>query len=88
MVLDSITTTTTWSGSGPYTQTVSLGSHTPTANSKVDLQPNATVISQMISDGVKALYVSNTSGTLTMYAVGAAPTVALTIQATVTEVTS
>lgn len=82
----SITTTTTWSGSGPYTQTVTVSSATTTSASKIDLQPNATTITQMIEDGVQALYVVNNNGTLTMYAVGAAPTVALTIQCTVTEV--
>lgn len=86
--LDTITTTTSWSGSGPYTQTVTLGSYTPTAYSKVDLQPNATALAQLISDGVQALYVSNTNGTLTMYAIGAAPTAALTLQVTITEVAS
>ena len=83
---DTITTTTTWSGSGPYTQTVTLSNYTPTSNSKVDLQPDSTVISQMISDGVNGLYISNTNGTLTMYAIGAAPTAVLTLQVSITEV--
>lgn len=84
---DTVTTSTSWSGSGPYTQTVTLGHYTPTANSKVDLQPNEAVIAQMVSDGVNGLYISNTNGTLTMHAVGAAPTAAMLIQVSITEVT-
>ena len=87
-VTDTITTTTTWSGSGPYTQTVTLAHYTATANSKVDIQPDATAIAQLVTDGTTGLYVSNTGGTLTMYATGAAPTAALTLQVSITEVTA
>ena len=82
----SVTLSSTWSGSGPYTQTVSVSGYTVTANTKVDLQPDATAIGQMISDGVLALYIVNNNGTLTAYAVGAATTASLTLQATCTEV--
>ena len=56
------------------------------ANGKVDLQPDYATINQLIEDGVTSLYVENTDGVLTAYATGAAPTVALTIQCTITEV--
>ena len=56
------------------------------ANGKVDLQPDYATINQLIDDGVTSLYVENTDGVLTAYATGAAPTVALTIQCTITEV--
>ena len=56
------------------------------ANGKVDLQPDYSTINQLIDDGVTSLYVENTDGVLTAYATGAAPTVALTIQCTITEV--
>ena len=69
-----------WTGSGPYTQTVTISGATITANTKVDLQPDATALAQLISDSVAALFVSNTSGTLTATAIGAAPTANLTIQ--------
>ena len=56
------------------------------ANGKVDLQPDYATINQLIEDGVTSLYVENTDGVLTAYATGAAPTAALTIQCTITEV--
>lgn len=83
----SVTLSASWSGSGPYTQTVSLSN--VSAKSKVDLQPNAAVVEQMVADGCLAIYIVNsgtTPVTLTAYAVGAAPSVALTMQATITEV--
>jgi len=76
----------TWSGTGPYTQTVTVSG--ATANSKVDLQPTAAQLQQLIDDGVQALYISNNNGVLTAYALGAAPTVALTLQCTMTEVSA
>ncbi len=85
-VVKSIALTTTWSGSDPYTQTVTVTGYTVTANTKVDLQPNSTVVNQLITDGVKALYISNDNGTLTAYAVGAAITAALTVQCELREV--
>ena len=85
---DSIVLTTSWtdSGNGYYTQTVTLANVTPTANSKVDLQPDATALIALMNDGVSALFIDNNNGTLTAYAVGAATTTSLTLQATVTEV--
>lgn len=74
----------TWSGNGPYTQRVTVTGGT--ATSKVDLQLSSTVLSRMISDNCKALYVENNNGVFTLYAVGAPLSSAVTIQATVTEV--
>jgi len=82
----SVTLSASWSGSGPYTQSVSISG--ATANTKVDLQPNAAALAQLLSDGVSALYIENNGGTLTAYALGAAPTAALTLQCTLTEVTT
>ena len=76
----------TWSGSGPYSKTVTVTGATVTANSKVDLQPAATALNNLISAGVTALWVENNSGTLTAYALGAAPSAGGTVQCTVTEV--
>lgn len=85
---DSVTLSATWSGSGTYTQTVTLANYTVTSNTKVDIQPDSTTIAQLITDGVKALYIANNSGTLTAYAIGAAPSTSLTMQVTCVEVTS
>lgn len=84
----SITLSATWSGSGPYTQTVTVSGCTITANSKIDLQPDATVLGTLISDNVQGLFISNNNGTLTATAVGAKPSTALTVQCTITEVGS
>ena len=81
----SVVLSTNWTGSAsPYTQSVAISG--TTSNSKVDLQPDASVIAQMMTDGTVALYIANDNGTLTAYAVGEKPTVALTIQATIMEV--
>ena len=73
---------TAWSGSGPYTQVVTITGATITANTKVDLQPDAAALQQLIDDEVTALFVDNTNGTLTVYAVGAATTADITVQVT------
>lgn len=86
--LGRISLTTTWSGGGPYTQPVTVTGATVTANSKIDLQPDATALAQLISDGVTALFITNNNGTLTATAIGAETTAALTIQCTVTEVSA
>ena len=79
-----------WSGTGPYTNT-SMTISVPlwaglTAKSKISLQPTAAQIAQLQADGVTALTVENNNGTLTAYALGAAPTTAMTIDCTVMEV--
>lgn len=73
-----------WSGNETFTQVISISG--ATTNSKIDLQPNSVVLNQLIKDEVSALYIENNNGTFTAYAIGAIPTVDLTIQVTVTEV--
>jgi len=85
--MGSIAFSTSWTGnSSPYTQVVTVTGQMITANSKVDLQPNAYAISRLITDKVSALFISNTDGTLTAYAIGAKPTQAMTVQCSVAEV--
>ena len=86
IVTGSITLSTgSWSGSGTtYTHTITISGGTTA--SKIDLQPNSTVLNQLINDGVSALYIENNSGTFKAYAIGAKPTANLTIQFTRTEV--
>ena len=76
-----------WSGSDPYTQTVTISGATITSNTKVDIQPDATALAQLISDGISALYIVNNSGVLTLYAIGAATTADITVQVTYYETT-
>ena len=73
-----------WSGNGPYTQSVTISG--VLSNSKVDIQPNAAAIQQMITDGCAAIYIDNNNGILTAYAIGSAPTANLTVQVTIIEV--
>lgn len=78
--------TTSWEGDGPFTQAVTiLGT---TANSKIDLQPDAVVLASLVADGVTALWVENNNGACTAYALGAAPSAPLEVQYTRMEVAS
>lgn len=81
-----VTLTTTWQGGNPYSQAVTISGIT--ANSKVDIEPDANVIAQMQSDGVGAIYIANNNGTLTAYAMQNAPSVSLTVPVSITEVTA
>ena len=72
-----------WTSSGSnYTQTITITDATITNNTKVDIQPSATVINQLINDGVNAMYIYNNNGSLIVYAMGAAPTANLSVQVT------
>lgn len=74
-----------WSGSGPWTQTVTVSGATVYAKSMVSLQPNATVFGHMVAVGCAAIFITNNNGTLTATAVQKKPTSNLTVQCTVTE---
>ena len=77
---------TSWSGSDPYTQSVTISGATVKTTSKVDIQPNAAAISQFTTDGVTAIWIENNNGVLSAKAMGGATTASLSIQCTVTEV--
>ena len=85
IVPGSLSLTASWEDHETYF-TQALSFEGVPANGKVDLQPDYATINQLIDDGVTSLYVENTDGVLTAYATGAAPTAALTIQCTITEV--
>lgn len=72
--------TASWTGSDPYTQTVSIRGST--ANTKVDIQPSEEVYDQLVADNVGYLAINNVDGTLTAVAKGGKPSVDLTVQVT------
>lgn len=76
--------TTGWSGSGPWTRTVSITGGT--ASSMIDIQSSDAVINTMIESGTTALFIKNDSGVFTLVAIGAIPNAAITLQISITEV--
>ena len=76
--------TASWTGSGPYTQTVTITGIT--VNSKVDIQMDATALGVLIDSGTSAIWIENNNGTLTAKALGEKPNANLSVQVTITEV--
>ena len=76
---------TGWSGSGPWTRTISITGGT--ASSMVDIQSSEAVINTMIESGTTALFIKNDSGVFTLVAMGDIPNAAITLQVSITEVT-
>lgn len=75
-----------WTGSAsPYSQTVEISD--VTANSRIDINPNATVMNGAMEGGYGLVF-GNNAGTITAYAVGDKPTAAITVQVSITEVTA
>ena len=72
--------TASWTGSDPYTQTVTIPNST--ANTKVDIQPSEELYDQLVADSVGYLAIKNVDGTLTAVAKGGKPSVNLTVQVT------
>ena len=81
-----LTLPTLWTGTGPYTQQISVAQYTVTAKTVVDLSCDAATIAQMNADGTTQIYISNSNGVLTAYAYGKMPTESLTVIARFTEV--
>lgn len=76
--------TASWTGSDPYTQTVTVPGST--ANIKVDIQPSEEIYDQLVADNVGYLAIKNVNGTLTAVAKGGKPSVDLNIQVTYNDV--
>lgn len=85
VIISSISLSISWSGSDPYSQEITIAEGT--ASSKIDIQPDATILQQFLTDGVLAMWVENNNGTFTAYTIGAHPSTNLTIQCTITETT-
>lgn len=75
-----------WTGSGPYTQTVTITGIT--VNSKVDIQMDATSLGVLIDSGTYAIWMENNNGTITAKVLGDKPSADMTVQVTITEVTA
>ena len=71
-----------WSTEEPYSQAAALARLT--AGSLVTLHPTAAQLMALQEAGVTALTAANANGTLTVYALGAAPAADLTLQITIT----
>lgn len=88
----SLQTTTSWTsqsttaGTEYYQQAVTVTGLT--ATQQVDISLDADGLNQLLTDGVTALWAENTGGACVIKALGAAPTVALTLHLTLTEVSS
>lgn len=74
-----------WIGdASPYSQVVSVNG--VTENSKVDLQPDAQLITKL-TDAEISLTTENDAGVITVWAIGEKPSEDMTVQALITEVT-
>lgn len=76
--------TASWTGSDPYTQTITIPGST--ANIKVDIQPSEEIYDQLVTDNVGYLAIKNVNGTLTAVAKGGKPSVDLNVQITYNDV--
>ena len=85
VTLSSVSLSAAWSDADPiFSQSITV--QNASTNSKIDLQPDETLLQAMIADGVTALWVENNNGVLTAKCLGAALSAAHTVQCTITEV--
>lgn len=85
-IIGTVSLDVNWSGEGPYTQAAAVNGYTVTANTKVDLLPDADLFEQMLEERVDQIYIMNDNGVLTAVAQGFKPERAITCQALFTEV--
>lgn len=83
IIVDTVPFGKSWTGTGPYTQVVTINGIE--SDSKIDLQPDASVINKLVESGTTALYIVNDDGVATAVALGAAPNDVLEIQCTITK---
>jgi hypothetical protein len=81
-----ITIGTGWSSTEPFSIVVTSQDYTVTEHTMVSILPHTGTLIQMREDGVQTMYITNDEGTLTVYAIGHAPTVAMTVPVLYTEV--
>lgn len=84
--LATVNLSSSWNGTGPYTQTVTISGQTITNKTKVDVQPDSTVIQSMMNNGIYGLYIENNNSTLTAYCVGGHFSDSISIQVSLSEV--
>lgn len=75
-----VTLGTEWTGSDPYTQVVTIAN--ATSFSLITLQADDGSLTQLINDGVRALWIENDDGVFTVHAVGGVNSIELTLQCT------
>lgn len=78
IVTQTVSLSSSWSGSGPYYQTILTGQ---AAGLQVNLNPTIEQLVVLADAGVTSMVAANENGTVKIYAAGAAP-IAMTMQIT------
>lgn len=80
--------TSGWTGTGPYSFSLATANiyYTPTIHTKADVDAPSESITKMISDGIKAMYIENDNGNLSLISVGAVPSTPIELQVGIYEV--
>lgn len=80
--------TSGWTGTDPYSFSLATANifYTPTIHTKADVDAPSESITKMISDGIKAMYVENTNGSLSLVSVGAIPSTPIELQLSIYDV--
>lgn len=79
-----VTLGTAWEGEDPYTLPVTIAGID--ANDKVDIQPSASILSQFMADGIRAMWIENDNGVLSAHCIGGPPSQEMIVQCTVESV--
>lgn len=81
-IRDILAPTSGWTGNDPYSFPLSTSNtfYTTTLYTKADISAPSESITKMISDGIKAMYIENTNGSLSLISVGAIPSTPIELQ--------